>query len=83
MTPEAPKGWQVATVLRFNLVIGWGFVRLADGQNCFAHFNALIDEQGRTIASKGQFPFLEPMQQVTLRFREGDKGLQATAVRLL
>ena len=81
--PEAPKGWQVATVLWFNLVIGWGFARLADGRNVFVHFQSIIDERGQTLASKGQFPFLEPMQQVTLRFREGDKGLQATAVRLL
>ena len=77
------NGWIRATPTFFNLVIGWGFVLCEDGKSCFVHFNNIVDENGRSIASKGELPVLQPMTCVALKYKEGEKGRQATAVRVL
>lgn len=65
------NGWQKATVAYFNLVVGSGNVLCEkDGQLCFVHFSRIIDETGRQVASKGDFPALLPMTEVAIKYRE-------------
>lgn len=84
--PDAMKnnGWKTATVLWFNLVIGWGFALCEDGKPCFVHFSNILDETGRPVASKGEFPMLKPMTGVALKWSDGPDGKRkATAIRVL
>ncbi|MDO8482407.1 MAG: hypothetical protein Q7S86_01150 [bacterium] len=84
--PEAMKqnGWKTAAVLWFNLVIGWGFALCEDGKPCFVHFSNILDETGRPVASKGEFPMLKPMTGIALKWSDGpgDKR-KAMAIRVL
>ena len=77
------NGWIRATPTFFNLAIGWGFVLCEDGKPCFIHFNNIVDENGCSIVSKGEFPVLQPMTCVALKYKESERGRQATAVRIL
>ena len=77
----AEKGWEQAWPIWFNAVLGWGHVLCEDGKRCFVHFKSVIDENGRTLASKGEFPILEPQRTVAIKWQDSDKGRRATAVR--
>lgn len=88
-TPTLPEamaknGWQVATVLWFNLVIGYGFALLADGSNVFVHFKAIVDEKGRDLANQGEFPLVEASQHIAMKVAiQPDGKRKATAIRIL
>lgn len=77
------EGWEVATVMWFNAVIGGGFVYVHSLRKvCFVHFKQIQDALGRPIwKGKLTFPMLTPMRAVWVRYEQGDKGLKATAVR--
>jgi len=79
---EPVKGYQKAVVNWFNAVTGYGVATLEDGQSCFMHFRAFFDEQGAPFMSRGRFPAPEPMSTLSLKCKFGEKGLQATAVRI-
>jgi cold shock CspA family protein len=87
LPPELPsemvsEGWQRATVMWFNVVIGCGEVLTEKNERCFVHFSAIIDKRGRQLASKGEFPYLEPLTGVAVKVGRDKKGRRAaTAVR--
>lgn len=83
LPPQMEKnGWVKATVLFFNLVWGQGFAILTDGTVCHLHRSKIQDEQGRSLESKGEFPQLNPMTEIFIRYPKGEKGgWSATAIR--
>lgn len=79
----ASKGWQTATCLWYNLILGWGFAQLGDGSSCFVHMANIIDDAGRTVMSKGEFPVLEPMKMIAIKYKDESGKRKATAIRTL
>ncbi|MDE1875139.1 MAG: hypothetical protein KGI79_02185 [Patescibacteria group bacterium] len=78
------KGWTKATVLWYNLVIGYGFVRLSDGRSSRVHFSKIVDENGESRAVNGDCPVLRAMTGVAVKYKPDDKGrLDATAILVL
>jgi cold shock CspA family protein len=81
--PMKKNGWVRAVIKYFNVVIGYGFVLCEDGKTCFVHFSNIVDEFGRPIVSKGEFPLLSPMSGVAVKYKEENGGRKATAVRIV
>jgi cold shock CspA family protein len=83
--PEAMRGKGVILGVTkfFNGVVGYGQLICEDGEPCFVHFSNVVDDRGTPVGSRGQLPMLEPMKYVALRRKQGQKGWQATSVRLL
>jgi hypothetical protein len=79
----AGAGWEEANVVFYNLVIGWGFALLADGRSCRIHFSKILDEEGRPLASKGQFPHAQPMTRIAVKCQDNGGKWDATAIRIL
>lgn len=75
-----PKGWVRGTVKWYNIVTGYGFIQCEDGVSCYVEFRGFVDKKGNTLASKGQFPFADPMTGVTLKYKTTDGKRGATAV---
>jgi len=76
-------GWKKAKVLFFNFAWGAGKLLCEDGQTCFVHFSQVVDEQGRPVGCKGEFPVLEPMTEIAVKWQENPRGRKATAVRII
>jgi hypothetical protein len=76
-------GWLRAGVQWFTVPKGCATVLCEDGVVCFVHFSAIVDKQGRQIANRGQFPFLDAMSGVALKRKYNKKKgrWEATAVR--
>lgn len=68
---EAPP---VATVSRFDDAAGFGFLETADGREVYFHKNSVLDGGARAVAPGARVTYFEEM---------GDKGPQASTVRLL
>lgn len=96
--PEAmkAKGWKLAVPYHFNGVIGFGPAECEKEpkredepeetdteRRCFVHFSKIIGPDGAPVGSRGKLPILEPMKYVAIKWIVGDKGRQATAVRVL
>jgi cold shock CspA family protein len=78
------KGWKKATVLFFNFSWGQGFAICEDGTKCHLHFSKVIDENGRPLGSKREFPVLNPMTQIAIKLAaDNDRGPDAAAIRVL
>jgi hypothetical protein len=77
------NGWVRAAVLFFNVVNGWGIVLCEDGRSCFVHFKDIMDEYGKPIFSQGEFPILQPMSGVAIKYKEEGNKRKATAVRIV
>ncbi len=77
------KPWSIATVTFFNLIWGGGFALLEDGRSVYLNFRYILDEKGRPLSSQGKYPYVNPMRQVAVRWKRGDKGLYATAIQAL
>jgi cold shock CspA family protein/ribosome-associated translation inhibitor RaiA len=65
---------QIATVIRFDDVSGFGFLETEDGREIYFHKNSLLDGGSRHVAPGTRVTFFEEM---------GDKGPQASTVRVL
>jgi CspA family cold shock protein len=76
-TETAMSEERTGVVRRFDDVAGWGFIR-ADGagRDTFVHVRALLQ-------SVPPLETLFPGQRVAFRVRDGGRGPQAVAVRLL
>jgi cold shock CspA family protein/ribosome-associated translation inhibitor RaiA len=64
----------IATVKRFDEVSGFGFLETEDGREIYFHKNSLLDGGSRQVAPGTRVTFFEEM---------GDKGPQASTVKLL
>jgi len=62
------------TVKWFNTEKGFGFIKMEDGNDIFVHFSALKDSGLKS---------LEEGQKVTFDKVQGNRGLQATNVKLV
>jgi CspA family cold shock protein len=62
------------TVKWFSAEKGFGFIQREDGPDVFVHFSAITGEGYRN---------LEENQQVEFEVAQGDKGPQATSVRVV
>jgi cold shock CspA family protein/ribosome-associated translation inhibitor RaiA len=71
---KAHDGPPIATVLRFDDAAGFGFLETADGREVYFHRNSILDGDARRIA---------PGTRVTYFEERGDKGPQASTVRVL
>ena len=74
------SGWTKATVNFFNFAWGQGFAVCDDGAPCHIHFSKITDATGVPVQNKGEFPVINPMSQVAIKFVEGPKGRSAIAV---
>jgi cold shock CspA family protein len=87
-TDLAKKGYKKAVVMWYNLTLGYGFLQLEDGQTCFVHFKAILDENNKSVVQTGDFPVLEPATGCYVKWqlkedsRTGEKKPAATAVRV-
>jgi cold shock CspA family protein len=77
------KGWHLGLPEFFCGVTGYGRILCQDGEKCFVHFSRIIGPDGAPVGSRGKLPILEPMKYVAIKYQNGDKGRQATAVRIL
>lgn len=64
----------LATVARIDREAGFGFLRTPDGREVYFHRNSVLD---------GHFKDLEPGNRVAFAEEEGEKGPQASTVRLM
>lgn len=64
---------QTGTVKWFNTEKGFGFIKMENGEDIFVHFSALREAGLRT---------LEEGQKVSFETIQGQRGLQATKVKL-
>ncbi len=71
---KAHEGQPVASVRQIWPEEGYGFLESADGREIYFHRNSVLDEA---------FPHLKPGARVTFVEETGDKGPQASTVRLL
>ena len=62
------------TVKWFSAEKGFGFIQREDGPDVFVHFSAITGEGYKN---------LEENQQVEFEVAQGDKGPQATSVRVV
>ena len=62
------------TVKWFSAEKGFGFIQQEDGPDVFVHFSAITGEGYRN---------LEENQKVEFEVAQGDKGPQATSVRVV
>ena len=62
------------TVKWFSAEKGFGFIQREDGPDVFVHFSAITGEGYRN---------LQENQQVEFEVAQGDKGPQATSVRVV
>ena len=69
---KSHDGAPVATVKRFDEAAGFGFLETPDGREIYFHKNSLLD--GRQVPPGTRVTFFEEM---------GEKGPQASTVRLL
>ena len=83
--PETLKrlGWQKAVVKFFNYLEGWGFCVCEDGTECFMHFKYVLDKNGATMVVGDEFIALQPTQVVAVKYKNGERGCKATAIRIL
>jgi cold shock CspA family protein/ribosome-associated translation inhibitor RaiA len=70
---KSHDGPPVATVMRFDAAAGFGFLETRDGREVYFHRNSLLDG-ARSVAPGTRVTFFEEM---------GDKGPQASTVRVL
>jgi cold shock CspA family protein/ribosome-associated translation inhibitor RaiA len=68
------EGPPVATVTRFDDAAGFGFLETQDGREIYFHKNSVLDNGARQVAPGARVTFFEEM---------GDKGPQASTVRVL
>jgi len=68
------EGPPIATVARFDDAAGFGFLETPDGREVYFHRNSILDGGARSVA---------PGTRVTFFEEAGDKGPQASTVRLL
>ena len=71
---KAHEGPPVATVARFDDDAGFGFLETQDGREVYFHKNSILDDGARYVA---------PGTRVTFFEETGDKGPQASTVRVL
>jgi cold shock CspA family protein/ribosome-associated translation inhibitor RaiA len=71
---KAHDGPPVATVTRFDDAGGFGFLETPDGREVYFHKNSILDDGARNVAPGTRVTFFEEM---------GDKGPQASTVRVL
>lgn len=64
----------LATVTTLNAEAGYGFLETADGREVYFHRNSVLGEA---------FDRLEPGQRVAIHETVGDKGPQASTVRII
>lgn len=64
----------IGTVVKINTDEGFGFIEGTDGREIYFHANSVLD---------GAFSQLEPGTRVTFAEERGDKGPQASTVRVL
>lgn len=85
LTPEmVTQGYHRACVLFFNLVLGWGIAVCEDGGTCLVHFKFIINAGGEQVLSRGEFPRLQPMAYVALKWMTDEDGKRsATVIRAL
>lgn len=70
-TKEVPTHGRIARLMPDE---GYGFIETSDGLDVYFHRNAVVD---------GGFDKLEPEQEVRLVIADGDKGPQASTVKLV
>ncbi len=80
--PEGDKGWVGGVVTFFNPIV-MGRALLEDGTDVYINLQAILNKDGMPEMSRGGFPLLQPKQQILLRWKKGDKGTYATAVKAL
>lgn len=84
--PELPEGlaksgFEAAVVQWFNPSGGYGKLRLAEGDECFAHMKSILGRDLQPAGRKnGVYPVLCPGHGVAVQWEEGDQGPKATAV---
>jgi cold shock CspA family protein len=86
--PKIPEdmdkvGWVRGVTTFFNVVIGYGFVLCEDGKTAFVHFANIHDGLGRPLAARDEFPLLQPMAPVMVKYKEEGGKRKATAVRVV
>ena len=67
-------GPPIATVSRFDAAAGFGFLETPDGRELYFHQNSVLDGGARAVTPGTRVTYFEEM---------GDKGPQASTVRLL
>jgi cold shock CspA family protein len=70
---KAHEAQPLATVSRLNREAGFGFLQASDGHEVYFHRNSVLD---------GAFHRLEPGMRVAFVEEPGDKGPQASTVRI-
>jgi cold shock CspA family protein len=68
------EGQAIGTIVRFDPAGEFGFLRASDGHEIYFHRNSVLD---------GKFSELAVGSRVTFADEIGEKGPQATTVRLL
>ena len=68
------EGPPTATVTRFDDAAGFGFLETQDGREIYFHKNSILDGGARKVSPGAKVTFYEEM---------GDKGPQASTVRVL
>ena len=83
--PEEMKlaGWMKATVTFLNFAWGQGFALCEDGETCHLHHSKVVDANGVSLNSKGEFPVLHPMHQIAIKWEKGPRGRTAVAIQNL
>jgi len=71
---KAHDGLPIATVARFDDAAGFGFLETPDGREVYFHKNSILDGGAGQVAPGTRVTFFEEM---------GDKGPQASTVRVL
>jgi cold shock CspA family protein/ribosome-associated translation inhibitor RaiA len=71
---KAHDGPPIATVTRFDDAAGFGFLETPDGREVYFHKNSILEGGARFVAPGTRVTFFEEM---------GDKGPQASTVKLL
>jgi cold shock CspA family protein len=71
---KSHDGPAIATVQSFDGISGFGFLQTTDGREVYFHKNSILDGGLRQIAPGARVTFFEEM---------GDKGPQASTVKLL
>ena len=71
---QAKAGWKKGVTTFFNLALGWGFVRCEDGKHSFVHFSDIIDDGGAPVWTKDEFPVIQPMEGVLIRYVDQEDG---------
>lgn len=71
---KAHEGQPIGTVRELNVVDGYGFLESADGRDIYFHKNSVLDDA---------FPRLRTGTRVAFSEELGEKGPQASTVRIL